>query len=120
MTGKTIVLLVLFVILTWGGTAGIAYGVVELTGGGPPGEPGEQGPPGPRGRVGPAGPQGLRGPAGAAGPAGPVGVSTISGVDTGFDFREQQTQDCLKALADFADSYSVWYLDDLHVRLNCP
>ncbi len=58
MTMRTIMLLVLFVILTWGGSAAIAYGVVELTGGGPQGEQGlqgEQGDRGPRGTAGPAG-----------------------------------------------------------------
>ncbi len=52
MTMRTVMLLLLFVILTWGGAAGIAYGVVELTGGGPPGPQGEQGEPGPRGLTG--------------------------------------------------------------------
>ncbi len=55
MTMRTIMLLVLFVILTWGGSAAIAYGVVELTGGGPQGEQGEQGK---RGLTGPAGTSG--------------------------------------------------------------
>ncbi len=55
MTTRTIVILLLFVILTWGGSAGIAFGVVELTGGGPRGEQGEQGPRGPRGPRGSAG-----------------------------------------------------------------
>ncbi len=68
MTTRTIMLLLLFVILTWGGAAGIAYGVVELTGGGPQGEQGE---PGEKGR------QGERGPRGSAGLAG-----TDSGTNT--------------------------------------
>lgn len=50
MRKRTVALLVLFVILTWAGSAGIAYGVVELTGGG---SQGEQGPPGPQGEQGP-------------------------------------------------------------------
>ena len=60
MRMRTVALLVLFVILTWAGSAGIAYGVVELTGGGPQGEQGEQGEQGDRGK------QGLRGTAGEA------------------------------------------------------
>lgn len=39
-------------ILAWAGSAGIAYGVVELTGGGPPGEQGLRGPQGLRGLQG--------------------------------------------------------------------
>ncbi len=58
MTSRTIALLVLFAILTWAGSAGIAYGVVELTGGGPQGEQGEQGPKGERGPAGSAGASG--------------------------------------------------------------
>lgn len=58
MRKTTVVLLVLFVILTWAGSAGVAYGVVELTGGGPQGERGEQGEQGPRGEQGPAGSSG--------------------------------------------------------------
>ena len=58
---RTIMLLLLFVILTWGGSAGIAYGVVELTGGGPQGEQGE------RGEQGEQGVRGLRGSAGSSG-----------------------------------------------------
>ena len=55
MNTRTVMLLLLFVILTWGGSAGIAYGVVELTGGE---SQGEQGPPGPQGPKGASGPQG--------------------------------------------------------------
>jgi len=58
MSRTTIALLILFVILTWAGSASIAYGVVELTGGGPQGEQGEQGEQGTRGERGPAGPAG--------------------------------------------------------------
>ena len=120
-----------FLILAWAGSAGITYGVVELTGG-DPGPPGEQGPPGSHGTVGepgppgprgPAGPRGLQGLLGPQGPPGPAGVSTFdTGIDLGttFDFEQQQTQDCLEALADYADPISVWYLDDFHVRINCP
>ncbi len=60
MTSKTVMLLVLFVILTWAGSAGIALATVELSGGG------EQGPPGPQGEQGERGPTGSRGPAGAS------------------------------------------------------
>ena len=49
MTTRTVVILLLFMILTWGGVAGITYGVVELTAGGPQGERGEQGARGERG-----------------------------------------------------------------------
>ncbi len=56
MRKRTVALLVLFVVLTWAGAAGIAYGVVELTGGGPQGEQGEQGPTGERGPAAPAAP----------------------------------------------------------------
>ncbi len=63
MTTRTIVILLLFVILTWGGSAAIAYGVVELTGGGPQGEQGEQGP---RGAPGKRGTRGLTGAAGTS------------------------------------------------------
>ena len=52
MNTRTVMLLLLFVILTWGGSAGIAYGVVELTGGGPQGEQGERGPRGSAGSSG--------------------------------------------------------------------
>ena len=55
MTSKTVMLLALFVILTWVGSAGIALATVELSGGG------EQGPPGPEGE------QRVRGPGGPAG-----------------------------------------------------
>lgn len=56
MRKSTVALLVLFVVLTWAGAAGFAYGVVELTGGGPQGEQGEQGPKGERGPAAPAAP----------------------------------------------------------------
>ncbi len=56
MRKRTVALLVLFVVLTWAGAGGIAYGVVELTGGGPQGEQGEQGPKGERGPAAPAAP----------------------------------------------------------------
>ena len=55
MTARSIIIPLLFVILTWGGSAGIAYGVVELTGGGSQGEQGEQGERGPRGSAGSSG-----------------------------------------------------------------
>lgn len=63
MTSRTIALLVFVVILAWAGSAGISYGVVRLTGGGPQGE---QGPPGPAGPQGPPGPQGPSGSSAAA------------------------------------------------------
>ncbi len=69
MTSKTIMLLVLFAILTWGGSAGIAYGVVELTGGGPQGEQGEKGP------------RGERGVRGLAGTSGDVDLFGTSGLE---------------------------------------
>ena len=72
MTLKTVMLLVLFVILTWGGSAGIAYGVVELTGGGSQGEQGEQGERGERG------PQGTRGLAGAGTGLDSSGLRTLA------------------------------------------
>ena len=56
MRKRTVALLVLFVVLTWAGAGGIAYGVVELTGGGSQGEQGEQGEQGPKGERGPAAP----------------------------------------------------------------
>ena len=55
MNTRTVMLPLLFVILTWGGAAGIAYGVVELTGGGPTGPQGEQGERGERGFTGATG-----------------------------------------------------------------
>ena len=69
MTLKTVMLLVLFVILTWGGSAGIAYGVVELTGGGSQGEQGERGE---------RGPQGTRGLAGAGTGLDSSGLRTLA------------------------------------------
>jgi hypothetical protein len=55
---RTIFLVLYLIFVTWVGSAGIAYGVVELTGGGPQGEQGEQGPKGARGASGPAGSSG--------------------------------------------------------------
>ena len=60
MTTRQLIVLALFVILTWTGSAGIALATVELAGGG------EQGPPGPQGEQGERGPTGSRGPAGTA------------------------------------------------------
>ena len=51
---RTIFIVLSLVLLTWAGSAGIAYGVVERTGGGPQGEQGEQGLRGTRGAIGPA------------------------------------------------------------------
>ena len=51
---RTIFIVLSLVLLTWAGSAGIAYGVVELTGGGTQGEQGEQGLRGTRGATGPA------------------------------------------------------------------
>lgn len=67
------IVLTLFLILTWAGSAGIAYGVVELTGGGPqrePGQRGERGLQGERGQQGEPGPQGERGLRGLQGTPG--------------------------------------------------
>jgi hypothetical protein len=55
---RTILLVLSLVSVMWVGSAGIAYGVVELTGGGPQGEQGEQGLRGTRGATGPAGSSG--------------------------------------------------------------
>ncbi len=52
---RTILLVLYLIFVTWVGSAGIAYGVVEFAGGGPRGEQGEQGPRGERGPAGPAG-----------------------------------------------------------------
>ncbi len=54
MRKRTVALLVLFVILTWAGAAGIAYGVVQSAEG-PQGEQGPQGETGKRGLRGPGG-----------------------------------------------------------------
>ena len=56
---RTILLVLYLIFVTWVGSAGIAYGVVELTGGGPQGEQGEQGPRGERGTSGLAGASGI-------------------------------------------------------------
>jgi hypothetical protein len=56
-----VVLGVLFICIAWAGAGSIAYGVVEVSGGGPQGE---QGPQGPRGETGLAGEEGPQGPAG--------------------------------------------------------
>ena len=64
MSRKTIIVLALFLILAWAGSAGAAYGVVELTGGGPQGEPG------------PRGERGLQGLQGAAGMPAPTPTPT--------------------------------------------
>ncbi len=58
MRKRTVALLLLFVILTWAGAAGIAYGVVQGAEG-PQGEQGEQGPQGEKGERGPRGPEGI-------------------------------------------------------------
>jgi hypothetical protein len=54
-------LAITFMLLAWAGSGAVAYGVVELTGGGPAGE---VGPPGPEGEQGIAGPPGIQGPPG--------------------------------------------------------
>jgi hypothetical protein len=53
-----VVLGLLFVIIAWLGAATVAWGVVELNGGGEQGEIGLQGPQGVAGEPGPEGPQG--------------------------------------------------------------
>ena len=55
-TTRLLVIGLLFVLITWAGAAGIAYGVVEMTGG-----QGPQGVPGAAGEQGVAGPPGERG-----------------------------------------------------------
>ena len=52
---RTILLVLSLVLLTWAGSAVVAYGIVELTGGGPQGE---------------QGPRGARGPSGTASASG--------------------------------------------------
>lgn len=79
---------------------------------GPRGAQGERGPTGRSGPRGPTGLTGLRGPAGLQGDSGQTIVQP--------DFDSQQNQDCIEALADFANEYSVWYQDGFHVQLNCP
>ena len=56
-----VVLGILFIVIAWAGASGVAYGVVELSGGG---DQGGQGPPGIQGE---AGPQGIAGPQGPPG-----------------------------------------------------
>jgi hypothetical protein len=53
-----VVLGILFILIAWAGASTVAYGVVELTGGGEQGLPGAQGEPGPEGAIGPQGPAG--------------------------------------------------------------
>lgn len=50
-----VVLGILFILVAWAGASSVAYGVVELTGGGEQGPPGLQGEPGPEGATGPQG-----------------------------------------------------------------
>ncbi len=52
---RTILIVLSLLLRTWAGSAGIAYGVVELTGGGPQGEQGEQGSRGATGSPGSSG-----------------------------------------------------------------
>ena len=56
-----VVLGILFICIAWAGAAGVAYGVVEVSGGG---EQGEQGPPGIQGEPGATGEEGPQGAAG--------------------------------------------------------
>lgn len=83
---------------------------------GPPGATGARGAPGPAGPRGSQGLQGPPGPRGLPGAAGAAGQTIVQpgGSDNG------ETQQCLEALADYADPISVWYQDDFHVRLACP
>lgn len=53
-----VVLGILFILIAWAGASSVAYGVVELSGGGDQGPPGLQGEPGPDGAAGPQGPAG--------------------------------------------------------------
>jgi hypothetical protein len=56
-----VVLGILFIIIAWSGAATVAWGVVEINGGGEQGEMGlrgAQGDPGPEGDIGPQGPPG--------------------------------------------------------------
>ena len=53
-----VVLGILFILIAWAGASTIAYGVVELSGGGEQGPPGVQGEPGSEGEIGPQGPAG--------------------------------------------------------------
>ncbi len=53
-----VVLGILFILIAWAGASSVAYGVVELAGGGEQGPPGLQGEPGPEGAIGPQGPAG--------------------------------------------------------------
>ena len=53
-----VVLGILFILIAWAGASTVAYGVVELTGGGEQGPRGAQGEPGPEGEIGPQGPDG--------------------------------------------------------------
>lgn len=53
-----VILGILFILIAWAGASGVAYGVVELSGGGEQGPPGLQGEPGPEGAIGPQGPAG--------------------------------------------------------------
>ena len=55
---RTILLVLSLILVTWVGSAGVAYGVVELTGGGPQGEQGERGLKGDHGARGSVGPSG--------------------------------------------------------------
>jgi hypothetical protein len=57
-TGRLVLIGLLFLVVSWAGAAGIAYGVVELAGGGPSGE---RGLPGVAGAQGPEGQRGLSG-----------------------------------------------------------
>lgn len=52
---RTILLVLSLILVMWVGSAGVSYGIVELTGGGPQGEQGVQGPRGERGARGFAG-----------------------------------------------------------------
>jgi len=53
-----VALAIVFMVLAWAGSAAVAYGVVQATGGGPQGEQGVAGPRGEDGLAGPQGPPG--------------------------------------------------------------
>ena len=97
MTMRTIMLLLLFVTLTWGGSAGIAFGVVELTGGGPQGE---------QGKRGERGPTGERGSAGEAARFSTQRMAAMFAVEAiGEPTTHPQTQACIDYIMDNEGSF---------------
>ena len=84
-----LILGVVFLVIALAGSAGISYGVVELSGA--EGPQGEQGPPGPQGEPGSAGPPGPQGAEGAAGPSGLSGLAAVFETSA-FDSEDIKTQ----------------------------